>query len=343
MKRLTLFISMLVLTITQMVAQDTSIKGTITLSHQGKESVFKYNQMADAVTAAIDGDTIYLSAGNFDGDVIIDKKLVFIGAGADEGNNSTNYTGKIVIKMPNNTVLTTRLFEGINFVYYEYTGFTFLNTIENVVFKKCSGIWAFNLIGEIKSILYDRCSLEGQSFDSNIKKCIARNCDISYYSMNENYQGSIIRQFFNCNIRLSKSYAGDYDSVLDGKYTNCIIDNGGNPLYDKNNKDKTSSAVFTNCLFKKPEDGADILNGASVYGNMFYESTSEDDVNITSMTKEQLQANNFIGNDGTVVGYFGGKNPYSLKICEPIISYSKVHFDKDKKQVQIKMKVSPQQ
>ena len=36
MKRFTIFIALLVLSMMQMAAQDTSVKGTITLSHQGK-------------------------------------------------------------------------------------------------------------------------------------------------------------------------------------------------------------------------------------------------------------------------------------------------------------------
>lgn len=45
MKRFTLFIITLTLTILQSAAQDTSIKGTITLSHQGNETDFAYNEM----------------------------------------------------------------------------------------------------------------------------------------------------------------------------------------------------------------------------------------------------------------------------------------------------------
>lgn len=61
---------------------------------------------------------------------------------------------------------------------------------------------------------------------------------------------------------------------------------------------------------------------------------------IRGFSKEELLENNFLGNDGTVVGCYGGKNPYSLKQIQTTITSSKVHFDKDKKQIQIKLKVS---
>ena len=79
---------------------------------------------------------------------------------------------------------------------------------------------------------------------------------------------------------------------------------------------------------------------------MYYEASNLDDYwsnFIGTFPKEKLQENNFLGNDGTVVGYNGGKNPYSLKQAHPTITSSKVHFDKDKKQIQIKLKVSSEQ
>ena len=79
---------------------------------------------------------------------------------------------------------------------------------------------------------------------------------------------------------------------------------------------------------------------------MFFDHTNIDNSwenLICNFTKEKLQENNFLGNDGTVVGCYGGKNPYTLKQMTSTITSSKVHFDKDNKQIQIKMKVSSEQ
>lgn len=359
---------MLVLTITQMVAQDTSIKGKITLSHQGKERVFDYNKMADAVTAAVEGDTIFLSTGYFEGDFIIDKKLAFIGSGADTDNNANNYTtysGKIILKMAENTKLTARLFESIYFG--NNASFSFQTAIEDVVFKKCNGInYNFTVDTEIKSMLFDRCYIDGNFYlNQNIKKIICRNCCICSFNYDHTYQSSEdipVRQFTNCTIDPANygyideiSEGGNYHlycPIFAGEFVNCIFDNddsddnSGFCLYNRYNKGDVSTASFTNCLFYKPKDELDIFNGATVKDNMYYEAPSDNNTQWTriyEMTKDQLLSNNFLGNDGTVVGCLGGKNPYSLKISEPIISYSKVHFDTNKKQVQIKMKVSSQQ
>lgn len=365
MKKFILFISLFLLSIMQMMAQGTSLKGTITLSHQGKETNFDYNKMTDAVEAAVDGDTIYLSAGYFEGDFILNKKLAFIGSGADSDNGVGTYTcysGRIILKMAENTKLTARLFEGI---WFWNASFSYQTAIENVVFKKCRGIdYNFSVDAEIKSMLFDRCRIDGCGCytDNNIKKIVSRNCSIDNFSNDSWYSSTDdipIRQFIHCTIDPSNYVYSDdegnyhyYCPIIIGEYVNCIIDNDDNGdntgfcLYDRNNTDRISKVSFTNCLFYKPKEGVDIFNGATVKDNIYYEAPTDNNTAWTRlevMTMEQLQANNFLGNDGTVVGCLGGKNPYSLKMASSvIISSSKVHFDANKKQVQIRMKVSSQ-
>lgn len=369
MKRFTIFITLLVLSVMQMAAQDTSIKGTITLSHQGKTTDFAYNKMTNAMDAAVDGDTIFLSPGYFEGDFIIDKKVAFIGSGADTDNGwsnctsySSNNSNKIIIKLPENTKLSTRLFEGI---YFGDISFKYQTSIENIVFKKCR-VCGYNLSIDavIKSILFDRCDIYGENyFTNNVKKAISRNCQISRFNIWSSYGNDENNwQFINCTIDPS-SYGrsdenGNYYSfcpIYYGSFTNCIIDNdenynenrnAGYYLYDPSDTETKSSASFTNCLFYKPLEGREIFNGATVQNDMYFDASNLNDHqnnSIWSFSKEELLENNFLGNDGTVVGCYGGKNPYFLKQNLTTITSSKVHFDKDKKQIQIKLKVSSEQ
>ena len=64
MKRFTIFITLLVLSVMQMTAQDTSIKGTITLSHQGKTTGFAYNKMTNAISCCILSELIKFKIKN---------------------------------------------------------------------------------------------------------------------------------------------------------------------------------------------------------------------------------------------------------------------------------------
>ena len=363
MKRFTIFITLLLLSVMQMAAQDTSIKGTITLSHQGKTTDFAYNQMASVMEAAVDGDTIYLSPGYFEGDFVIDKKVAFIGSGADSSNgwqNCTHYNdnNKIIIKLPENTKLSARLFEGINF---GGMSFTYQTSIENVVFKKCNVHGSIGISADIKSILFDRCDILVNGYcNSFTKKLIARNCQISSLCIrSDDGYAENTWQFINCTIDPDNwSYTDDngnyhiYCPIYRGSFVNCIIDNdenqdeirnAGYSLYNPSDTETKSSASFTNCLFYKPLEGREIFNGATVQNDMYFDASNLNDHqnnSIWGFSKEELLENNFLGNDGTVVGCYGGKNPYSLKQIQTTITSSKVHFDKDKKQIQIKLKVS---
>lgn len=159
MKRFTILIIALMLAILPMAAQDTSIKGTITLSHQGNETAFAYNEMIKVMDAAVDGDTVLLSTGYFRGDFIMTKKLAFIGSGADKDkgwNNCTYYDGKIIINLPAETKLTARLFDGIYFS--NNSNITFKSVIDNVIFRKC--YWdelILKMNANVNYLLIDRC------------------------------------------------------------------------------------------------------------------------------------------------------------------------------------------
>lgn len=173
MKRFTIFIITLLLTFVQMAAQDTNIKGTITLSHLGNETNFSYNEMAKVMDAAADGDTVFLSTGYFQGDFIMTKKIAFIGSGADrdkEGNNCTYYEGNIVIKLPEETKLTARLFDGICF-YNSNTRIIVKSSIDNVIFRKCYWNYdIFSIDNNISYLLIDRCNCKLDFWTNKIQK-----------------------------------------------------------------------------------------------------------------------------------------------------------------------------
>ena len=359
MKRLSLLITMLVLAISQLSAQDNSNQGTITLSHNGKESFFAYNKMGDAVEAAADGDTIYLSNGEFEGDFRLNKKIAFIGSGADGSNGTGSYTryysGKIVVAMPEGTKLTARLFDGI---YFD-NSILFQNAIENVIFRKCKTPCDFSINAAMGSLYFDRCyiSCGGNIMSSYIKKLVARNCHISSLQMNSSGYNEVAAnwQFIHCTIDPSGWTTTDIEgnwytfASLRGIFTNCIIDNDddncqGYLLYSQNSESYT--AAYINCLFYKPAEGREIFKGATVQNDTYFDASGLDNNEknkIRNFTKEKLQENNFLGNDGTVVGCWGGKNPYTLKPNIPSVSSSKVHLDREKKQIQINIKLSSQQ
>lgn len=342
MKRFTLLIITLTLTILQIAAQDASIKGTITLSHQGNETDFAYNEMIKVMDAAADGDTVFLSTGYFQGDFIMTKKLAFIGSGADrdkEGNNCTYYEGKIVINLPEETKLTARLFDGICF-YNSNTSITFKSSIDNVIFRKC--YWNNNIFSIDKSISYlliDRCYCHLSYGVKNFQKMFIRNSIVygtpDYSSLSANMF------FYNCNIYSNGSYGisgfnNRYSARFFGTFYNCILNSNDDYMTDP--EDSSAITVLINCLYSAEEDYID--EGCTIQNCYIY--TDNDKKNIFDLTKEELLSNNYLGYDGTVVGCYGGKNPYTLSLSNKEVT-NKFHLDRDKKQIQFNIKVSSQQ
>ena len=339
MKRITVFIITLTLAILQIAAQDTSIKGTITLSHQGNETDFAYNEMTKVMDAAADGDTVFLSSGYFQGDFIMTKKLAFIGSGADSGkgwNNSTCYEGKIVIKLPEETKLTARLFDGIYF-NNNNTNISFKSSIDNVIFRKC--YWDNNIFSIDKNISYlliDRCNCSLYFGGEMIQKMIARNCVIRGTPYSSNMSANMF--FYNCNINSSNGWGingidNKYSVRFFGIFYNCILYSYDYYMTDPG--DSSAITVLINCLYNLQEDYVD--DGCTIQDCYIY--TDNSNKYIFDLTKEELLSKNYLGNDGTVVGIYGGKNPYTLNLWTKEVT-NKFHLDRDKKQIQFNITVT---
>lgn len=101
--------------------------------------------------------------------------------------------------------------------------------------------------------------------------------------------------------------------------------------------DSSAITVLINCLYLEEEDYVD--DGCTIQNCYIY--TDNNKKNIFDLTKEELLSNNYLGNDGTVVGCYGGKNPYTLSLSNKEVT-NKVHLDRDKKQIQFNIKVSNQ-
>lgn len=341
MKRFTIFITTLLLTFVQMAAQDTNIKGTITLSHLGNETDFAYNEMTKVMDAAVDGDTVFFSTGYFQGDFIMTKKIAFIGSGVNrdkEGNNGTYYEGKIVINLPEETKLTARLFDGICF-YNSNTNISFKSSIDNVIFRKC--YWDNNIFSINKNISYlliDRCYCNLNFWGENIQRIITRNSIVHGTPYSSNTSANVF--FYNCNIRPNGGFSisginNKHSARFFGTFYNCILN--CNSYYMTDPGDSSAITVLINCLYSEEEDYVD--DGCTIQNCYIY--TDNNKKNIFDLTKEELLSNNYLGNDGTVVGCYGGKNPYTLSLSNKEVT-NKVHLDRDKKQIQFNIKVSNQ-
>lgn len=304
-----------------MAAQEPTVYGTITLSHQGKETDYAYNEMIKVMEDATDGDTVYLSTGTFQGDFIMTKRLTFIGAGSEE----TTYDGEIHINFSKNIKLTSRLFDAIRFD----NGIYFESNLDSVRIRKCHLFNKINCTSGIDYMLIDRCYGSLESIKTCPKKLVVRN---SLLEGTPNIPSGNI-QFYNCNISSSTFYTNSNGRTfvhLLGTFTNCIISTG---FYFLENPEKENS-TFINCLYAKTDLPID--EGCTIQDCYTAKNVTID------LTKEELEKNNYFGTDGTVVGYYGGKNPYTLLPFSAKTSNS-FHLDRDQKQIQFNIKVTEQE
>ena len=332
MKRFTILINFLMLAIIQMAAQDTSLKGTITLSHQGKETSFAYNEMIKVMDAAEDGDTVLFSTGYFQGDFRMTKVLTLIGSGADSNNgwnNCTCYDGNVVLNLTDGAELSSRLFDGI----YFNKSITFNSAINNVIIRKCYWSNELNFNAEVDYLLADRCRCRLRIDSSNLKKLVARNSYVD--GTPSSLDDPANAQFYNCNVYSSTGWCISNDCTstyanFQGTFYNCILYNYQDYFRSPNSTDYYT--VLINCLYSKKEG---IDDGCSLQ-NCYKDDSGK---YIFNFTKEELQQNGYLGTDGTVVGYYGGKNPYTLSTNGWNIT-SKFHLDKDSKQIQFNLNIS---
>ena len=249
----------------------------LALHHQGNVTMYSAQNFSDMMSAAVDGDTIYVSSGSITTDVSITKKLTFIGAGQE-----TIIHGTVSVAIPDSVTLTSRLLQNLR--------------INGDV----------KVDAPIAGLTIDKCRMKNMSFNANIDASSIISCYIGniltlsdkikglgiYTTKINQIEGACANannaNFLNCNIR---SY------IPKATYLNCII-------WDAVTG---QSSGLTNCLYHY-EQGF----GSSI---SCWENTNlefDGDMNATG-----VDLNNYIGTDGTVVGVTGTANPHTLTPTTP--------------------------
>lgn len=92
--------------------------GKIFLQHNGTiTKIYDNDGISKAIEAAAEGDTLYLSSGNFNGGITINKSIAIIGTSAT-GSNSSNFTwdgGDAIIQTENEKTISSIYIEGVSF------------------------------------------------------------------------------------------------------------------------------------------------------------------------------------------------------------------------------------
>lgn len=269
--------------------------------------------LANAITAAVDGDAITLSAGYFDA-CTINKAVDIRGVGM-EGDNITYISGELTIQLPSTTTEALKMhnLKTINVI-------TVKNKLKNAYFEKCN----FSSLGGNTGILQN----------ANFVDCIIRFYVYAYNESNITFINSIIVDPENKNIS-NAIISFDHCILHTPKFSYLEGMNLKNSIIiqsENSNSFLPTSSSFTNSIatgasyssafyyFKSPNLWS--ISTSSVFENLTSASNSYQGYNSYILTvPAQL---NYLGDDGTEVGIYGGAFPFDITPNYPLITKLKV-------------------
>ena len=285
----------------------------VLLQHGDQVTTYLADQLQDALDAAVDGDAIFLNKGTFSG-FTITKQITLRGAGEE-----TIIDGYVNIEIPDNPTLTRTLMESLKIQEYISIGRSIDEfKLAKVSFEKLT----INPNVEVNNVLLDKCSV--REFDLRQGYSIPNKLTvINSKVVRPQLSGwSCDLTFINCDIYnpwISQS-------VL---FINSII-NGGGIL---------ESSIFEYCLIGDSHN-------AQIYGscnNCYYDDKTLLSELESIYTTEELIEKGYLGNDGTVVGIYGGTTPYvdGLTPIAPTVTGSLLKVDNENRKLNVKLTVSP--
>ena len=279
------------------------------LQHQGTVQLFDADKIANAITAAVDGDTIYLTAGEFPG-FTINKKITVRGAG-----QATKIAGNVSINISGTPTLTQTVLEGVN-LQAKGNSITLASAMKGVKIKQCSMSY-LKTSANNSDVIIDRCYISNElEYSTYIKSMTVVNSSFSIgYGTSSTTN---IINFINCDVFFYYTYN------VAGTFINCTI-------RANNTNSSISNCAFVNCLFgwKAASHFASTTSAQQCY---YDESCSWD-----AATFEEL---GYLGNDGRVVGNMGGVTPYTLDLAVPKVTESQISLDPDTRVLNVNIKVS---
>lgn len=302
------------------------------LHHNGKVTLFDADDINAALTAAVDGDTLYLSEGAFAG-FTITKKITVRGSG-----QMTRIGSNINVEIPNAPTLTSTLLEG----FYSNSDVIINAEVNGLQIKQCK----FKNIqsgANVNNVVFDKCYISGNLYlnqywlglscnNSKIYNITTNTYwNSSYLGAGTDLLSSVSIYFVNCNIHdIGHDHGGaDYISVI-----NSIIHN-------------TTSLEESNISF--------CLSG-TCNGRIYYNSQTTQVYSIYYDENEgkyifnndlecrhdaaALASKGYLGQDNSIVGCYGGTSPFSLDLIGPKVTATNIQIDNDTKQLSVTLNVT---
>ena len=248
--------------------------GVALLSHQGKQTAYAADNVQAAVDAAVEGDTIHFAPGRYK-DITLNKKVYL--------QNIDGAGLSIYLQLPGNPIIESSLFIGGSFDVYAKCN------LQSIYFTNFNGRFEVLQGYRVENVTYDRCYVWDVNFENfNVGKLQANNCQIDNF--NNGSSTTTVSEFKHCNFR-----SWDF-SIINASFENCI-------LYNTNEEAFTvDKCQFTRCMYDP--DKYSFAEGVTPSASLIMEQVNWND------SKENLETLGMLGNDNTLVGMYGGTNPF---------------------------------
>lgn len=262
------------------------------------------NAFTQAFNAAINGDTIYLSGGSFNNPTTFNKRLTIFGSGFFQ--DSLVATGQTFL---NSSITLESSASGSYFEGFEFSGnITFSNnaSVNNVIFRRCRINGIFSVPGNLTTSSNNLSLLENV-FINTVSLNNATNVIISnnifqglLQSSNSNYISNNI--FLNNHSGLN-SIGGDNNTIVNNIFFNGFWVSGSGNIFINNLSPLAAANIHysTNPTIVNTFAGTP-LNTVFVGQNLSNIYSYSNNYNLANPTQ-------FIGNDGTQIGIYGGNFP----------------------------------
>lgn len=346
MKKLLLTLMASVFCLTGARAEETTTL-VATLSHEGSLKPFYGKEaLKEAYAVARDGDIITLSAGTFTA-LPMNKNIVIRGVGmiadASSDNTQTILTENLTVQLKDNEyefVLEGVWCDGS----VEFTFKSDENKQKGVTLSKC-GFAKYCTLGPTVYGKLNSCVSAGNGGWDHIQ-LYQGYCENCAFRVIGDAQGDTPSVFRNCVITLYESHPSSswYYSRFysDSSFTNCLIIGDGSLSFDSNNAVHSCVGFCTNAnnidFFKNVtnssnrmvtdrenffKDSSLLTKTTDDYGDLTsygvkWSPLSFDGTGLYELSDEAKEI--YKGNDGTVVGVWGGATPFNMTPSNPRIT-----------------------
>lgn len=209
----------------------------VALSHKGNLTMYNAENLSDALNDALDGDTIFLNEGTFQGGITISKAITLIGAGLNsiiDGNITVSYSGALKARLLDalnieGNVSISNYLTGLTIRKCKFSSFS-SNGLINAIIDRCYVTAYFNINNGMKNVQIVNSSIhETSGMTNNVSDVVFANCNIYHF----NGDNSIKATFSNCLVdNANWRWSSDCDSQKDSFFSYCYLkyDNGINTM-----------------------------------------------------------------------------------------------------------------